>query len=152
AEVLGRLDGQISKQREICLKALEKLLLKQDLVESRTTLLLLLRGGKFEARMSVGTTYGLEAALDLQLPAAHVFAKPVRVDQFVAQFELETQEASWLSKETKLRPHRLDKYYLSELSVAPDQMTLKLRQGADGTGRGFDAKLRRQPPQVLVYR
>jgi tetratricopeptide (TPR) repeat protein len=152
AEVLGRLDGQIAKQREICLKAFEKLLLKQDLVDSRTTLTLLLRGTKFEPRLYITTSYGIEAALDLELPAAHPFAKAVRLDQYVASFELETQEASWLSKETKLRPHRLDKYYISELSLASDQMTLKLRQGAEGNGRGFDAKLRRQPAQALIYR
>jgi len=152
-EVLSRLESQVAKQRDACLKAFEKLLLKQDLVDARTTIHLQLRGGtRFDARLSLATSYGIEATLDLDVPATHPFAKPVRLDQFVPQLELETQEAGWLSKETKLRPHRLDKYFVSEVSIAQDQMVLKLRQGADGTGRGFDARLRRQPPQALIFR
>jgi hypothetical protein len=152
-EVLGRLEGQVAKHRETCVKALEKLLLKHDLVEGRTWLNLQMRGGtKFDARLNLFTSYGLEAALELDVPASHAFAKPVRLDQFVEQFELETQEAGWLSKETKIRPHRLDKYYISELSISQEQMILKLRQGADGAGRGFDARVRRQPMHAQVFR
>lgn len=152
-EVLGRMEGQAAKEREACVKALEKLLLKQDLHDSRSVLQVQLRGGtRFEARLTMTASCGFEALLDLDIPATHAFAKPVRLDRFVEVLEMETPEGSWLSKDTKMRPHRLDKYNILELSMAPDQMTLKLRQGADGSGRGFDVKVRRQPPQVLVFR
>jgi len=152
-EVLGKIEGQAAKEREACAKALEKLLLKQDLIDSRTALLLQLRGGtRFDARLNLSAPYGVEAALELDVPATHAFARPLRLDRFVEHLEMETPEGSWLSKDTKLRPHRLDKYHVLELSIAPDQMTLKLRQGADGSGRGFDIKLQRQPPQALIFR
>ncbi|HVE41278.1 MAG TPA: tetratricopeptide repeat protein [Planctomycetota bacterium] len=152
AEVLARLEAQVGKLRESCQKALEKLLLKQDLVDARTVLNLQLRDDRFEARLSFAAPYGVEGAIELDVPATHAFAKPVRLDQFIEHLELETPEGSWLSKETKLRPQRLDKYYVSELSMAPDQLSLKLRQGADGSGRGFDARLRRHPAQALIFR
>jgi hypothetical protein len=152
SEVLSRLEAQVAKLRESCQKALEKLVLKQDLVDARTVLNLQLRGGRFEARLSFAAPYGVEGAIELDVPGTHAFAKPVRLDQFVENLELETPEGGWLTKETKLRPHRLDKYYVSELSLAPDQATLKLRQGAEGNGRGFDIRLRRNPAQALVFR
>jgi tetratricopeptide (TPR) repeat protein len=153
AEVLAKLEAQAAKEREACVKALEKMLLKQDLLDSRTLLQVQLRGGsRFEARLTMSAPYGVEAVLDLDIPATHAFARPIRLDRFVDVLEMETAEGSWLSKDTKLRPHRLDKYNILEVAIAADQMTLKLRQGADGGGRGFDLKLRRQPAQVLVYR
>jgi len=153
ADALGKMEGQAAKEREACVKALEKLLLRQDPLDARTQLQIQLRGGtRFEARLSLSAPYGLDAVLDLDIPAAHAFARPLRLDRFVEVLELETAEGSWLSKDTKLRPHRLDKYNILELTLAPDQLTLKLRQGADGSGRGFDLKVRRQPPQVLVLR
>lgn len=152
-EVLGKIEGQAAKEREACAKALEKLLLKQDLIDSRTVLNLQLRGGtRFDARLNMSAPYGVEAVLELEVPATHAFARPVRLDRFVEHLEMDTPEGSWLSKDTKLRPHRLDKYNIFEVSLASDQMTLKLRQGADGTGRGFDLKLHRQPPQASVLR
>jgi len=153
ADVLGKMEGQAAKEREICSKALEKLLLKQDLLDSRSQLQIQLRGGsRFDARLTLSAPYGIEAVLDLDIPASHAFARPVRLDRFVELLEMETAEGSWLSKDTKMRPHRLDKYNILEVVLGPDQMTLKLRQGADGSGRGFDLKLRRQPPQVTVVR
>ncbi|HLY73195.1 MAG TPA: tetratricopeptide repeat protein [Planctomycetota bacterium] len=153
AEVLAKLEGQAAKEREACVKALEKMLLKQDLLESRTLLQIQLRNGsRFEGRLTMSAPYGLEAVLDLEIPATHAFARPVRLDRFVEILEMETAEGSWLSKDTKLRPHRLEKYNILEISIAADQMILKLRQGADGSGRGFDLKLRRQPAQVQVFR
>lgn len=153
AEVLGKIEAQIAKEREACAKSLEKFVLKQDLINSRIGISLLLREGtRFEARMTMSTPYGAEAVLDLDVPPTHAFARGLRLDRFAENLEMETPEGGWLSKETKLRPHRLDKYFITEVSVAPDQMTLKLRQNADGTGRGFDAKFRRQPPQVLLSR
>jgi hypothetical protein len=152
-EVFGKLEAQAAKERETCTKALERLLLKQDLLESRSLLQIQLRGGtRFEARLTMSAAYGIEAVLDLDVPSTHAFARPIRLDRFVEVLEMETPEGSWLSKDTKMRPHRLDKYNILEVSLAPDQMIIKLRQGADGSGRGFDLKLRRQPPQVLVFR
>jgi tetratricopeptide (TPR) repeat protein len=152
-EVFGKLEAQAAKERETCAKALERLLLKQDLMESRSLLQIQLRGGtRFEARLTMSAAYGIEAVLDLDIPSTHAFARPIRLDRFVEVLELETPEGSWLSKDTKMRPHRLDKYNILEVTLAPDQMIIKLRQGADGSGRGFDLKLRRQPPQVLVSR
>jgi tetratricopeptide (TPR) repeat protein len=153
AEALTRIEGQIAKEREAFVKALEKYLLKQDLIVSRIGISLQLReGARFDARMSMATSYGADALLDLDVPPTHAFARGVRLDRFVESLEMETPEGGWLSKETKLRPHRLDKYFITEVTLAADQMTLKLRQNADGSGRGFDAKFRRQPPQVLLYR
>jgi hypothetical protein len=153
SDALSKMDLQVGKEREACAKALEKLLLKQDLVGSKPVLTLQLRGGtRFEARWTMSTAYGVEATLDLEVPAAHVFARPVRLDRFVEQLEMETAEGSWLSKETKLRPHRFEKYHLLEAALGADQAILKLRQGPDGNGRGFDLKLRRQPAQGSLLR
>lgn len=153
ADALAKMDALVAKEREGCAKALEKLLLKQDLIGSKPVLTLQLRGGtRFEARWVMSAPYGVEATLDLEVPSTHVFSRPVRLDRFVEQLEMETAEGSWLSKETKLRPHRFEKYHLLEASLGPDQSILKLRQGPDGSGRGFDVKLRRQPAQGSLLR
>jgi hypothetical protein len=153
SDALSKMDAQVAKEREACVRALEKLLLKQDLAGSKPVLTLQLRGGvRFDARLGMATSYGVEASVDLDVPATHAFAKPVRLDRFVEHLEMETAEGSWLSKETKLRPHRFEKYHILEASLGVDQSVLKLRQGADGSGRGFDVKLRRQPLQVSLLR
>jgi tetratricopeptide (TPR) repeat protein len=153
ADALTKMEAQVAKERDACAKALEKLLLKQDLVGAKPSLLLQLRGGtRFEARLVQAAPYGVEATIDLDVPPAHVFSKPVRLERFVEHLEVETAEGSWLSKETKMRPHRFDKYHLLEALLGADQAVLKLRQGPDGSGRGFDLKVRRLPAQASLLR
>src|SRR5579862_3377370 len=90
AEVLAKLEAQAAKEREACVKALEKMLLKQDLLDSRTVLQVQLRGGsRFEARLTMSAPYGVEAVLDLDIPATHAFARPIRLDRFVEVLEME---------------------------------------------------------------
>src|SRR5262249_52182734 len=41
-------------------------------------------------------------------------------------------------KEIKLRPQRLDRYYLTELTIGTTSMAMKLRPESNGDGEGYD--------------
>lgn len=141
-------------EREACFKALEGLLLRHSLPESVTsTRVRIEAGSRYDAQLGGVAPYGLEWKLSLAIPEAHPMASILRVERIVARLEIEApEEAGWLHKEVKIRRQRLDRLYVSELSLDPAQTTIKLRAMPDGTGSGFDLNHRHETGRMQLSR
>src|SRR5436190_3632400 len=150
---VAKQNAQALREREGCAKALEVLLLRHNLPETTLDVHLLLRGGRYETRALARTGSGLEAILDLEIPANHLFERVVRVDRLMERLDVHAPEiGGWLHKEVKHRLQHLDKHHVTELSVSRTGGAIKLRTGADGSGVGFDGSFSRQPPRARLAR
>src|SRR5215472_13634385 len=150
----NRLHAQERAEREGCAKALEAMLLRHDPPETTWSLHLERAvDGSYMAQLSGATTFGLKWALELDIPQDHAFGRVVRVDRLVTQLEVHAPEAGgWLRKEVKIRPVRLDRYFMTELLLSPRQMTVRLRLSPEGEGSGFDLHIRPEAPHVRLVR
>ncbi len=153
AEIAQR-DAEASQERDGSVKALETLLVKHELPDMAVDLHLAVMGGtRYACRARVKTGFGLEAVLDLDVPANHFFDKVVRVDRLVERLDVQAPEmGGWLHKEVKRKPQHLEKLHVSDLSIGAAGSTLKLRSGADGTGTGFDVMFSKEAPRVRMTR
>ena len=161
AEVLSALDAEINKrdaqaarEREGCVKALETLLFKHDLPDMTLDVHLAITGGaRYGCRARMTTGVGLDAVLDLEIPANHLFERVVRVDRLTERLDVKVPEmGGWLHKEVKLRAQHLEKHHVAALSIRASGGTLKLRAAADGTGSGFDIVFAKEAPRVRLAR
>jgi hypothetical protein len=139
AEIHKR-DAAAVSAREGCVKALEALLIKHDLPDMKSDLQIALVGGtRYACRMDVTTTFGLEAALELEVPPNHLLERVVRVDRVMERLEVQVPEmGGWIHKEIRLKAQHLEKHHVVELLLKTGADRLRLRAGADGKGPGFD--------------
>src|SRR5262249_48108033 len=94
---------------------------------------------RYTARVAGVVNYGLRWHLELEIPSAHTLARVVKLEKLVGRVEVEAPELTgWLRKEIKLRPQRLDRYFLTELTINTTGMSMKLRAEWDGGGDGYD--------------
>jgi hypothetical protein len=133
-------DEAEARERESCVKALETLLVKHDLPEMKSDLhVALVAGGRYACRMTARTGFGLEVAVELEVPPNHLFEKAVRVDRVMERLEVQVPEmGGWLHKEIRLRAQHLEKHHVVEVLLKAGGDRLKLRASPDGKGPGFD--------------
>ncbi len=143
-----------SKESEVCTKAFEALVLAHALPDTLgVTVLKLGDGSSYEAILECQTPYGLEWTTELEIPDNHALARVLRIDRLIARLEVEApEEGGWLNKEVRNRPQRLDRLYLTGLSVHPSESVVRLRSAQDGTGAGFDILIPNEPSRVQLVR
>ena len=142
AEELAELPRKEAAAREGCAKVFEGLLLRHDLPGAEVSLVLQ-RGNadRYTARIEGHVDYGLRWTLELEIPSSHPLGRVARLEK-LARIEVAAPELTgWIRKEIKLRPQRLDRYYVSELAIDATSMTLKLCAEPHGEGEGFDVVL-----------
>jgi hypothetical protein len=154
SDEVAKLEAEAARERDACVKALEALLVKHDLPEtSRVHHVVLAGGARYTCRMQLTAAFGLAATVDLEVPADSLFGQVVRVERLMERLEVQAPEVGgWLHKEVKMRPQRLEKYYLTELHASPDESTMKLRSAPEGTGSGFDIALAGEPLRARLAR
>lgn len=146
-------DSKATQEREGCVKALERLLQHHDLPDTTEEISLVLVGARYTGQSRLKTASGLEAVLELDVPADHLFERAVRVDRLTERLDVHVPEmGGWLHKELKQRALHLDKHTVTELTIGPSGGKLKLRSGAEGTGPGFDLVFSKQAPHVQMER
>jgi hypothetical protein len=149
----AKMEAQGLEIRVACLRALEALLVKHDLPDTDGALRLQLSGAAYQARLLLRAPWGLEVELELTVPPSHALAHVLRVDKILDRLEVQApEEGGWLRKEVKLRPQRLDKDFVSEVTLEADDTTIRLRTAMDGNGAGFDISIRGVPPHVRMVR
>ena len=153
-EASAMLAGEAAEERKRCLKALEALLVKHDPPSATLVQHLVASGGqRYACRTRLTTEFGLEATMELEVPAGHLLSQVVRVDQVMERLQVQAPEVGgWLHKETKLKAQRLEKHYITEISIGPAESTLKLRAAPEGASPGFDLTFRDEAPRVLLAR
>ena len=151
---ISQLEAQAARERQACMEALQALLIKHDLPEAAVSQQLAVVGGtRYAGRVHQATSFGFEAALDLDIPSDSLFAQMVRVERVVDRLEVQAPEVGgWLHKEVKVRGQRLEKLFVTELSLAGSASNLKLRTDPGGTGSGFDFVFRQENPRVTLTR
>jgi hypothetical protein len=150
----ARLAQMMSRESEACMKAFEALVLAHTLPDALgVTVVTLVDGPRYDAILECHAPYGLEWSTELDIPGSHPLARVLRIDRLVERLEVEApEEGGWLHKEVRNRPQRLDRLYLTGLSVHPSETALRLRAAQDGTGAGFDVLLHSDPPRVQLVR
>ncbi len=149
----ARLAQTVSKESEICTRAFETLVLAHALPDTLAVTGVTLVGGAYEAILECHTPYGLEWTMELEVPPSHPLARVLRIDRLVPRLEVEApEEGGWLNKEVRNRPQRLDRLYLTALSIHPSETAVRLRSAQDGTGPGFDILIPSDPSRVELTR
>jgi hypothetical protein len=151
---INKRDAQAGQERDGMAKALEALLVKHLLPGAAMEVHVAITGGtRYAGRARMKTGFGLDAVLDLDVPAGHLFERVVRVDRLMERLDVMAPEVGgWLHKEVKKRPQHLEKHHILEFSSGAAGAALKLRVGPDGTGAGFDVKFAPEEPHVLLAR
>ncbi|MGZ3425271.1 MAG: hypothetical protein ACXVCV_01425 [Polyangia bacterium] len=154
ASDVGKIEDEARRDRERCVEALGAFLKRHDLPQMTTELRLQQLGGNgYAARLYVRALESLQAVLDLEIPAAHLFSSVARVDKLVERLEVHAPESGgWLRKEVKLRPQRLDKEFIYSMVASPSETMVQLRSAADGSGVGFDLTIRNDGTRVSLRR
>jgi hypothetical protein len=151
---INRRDAEAAVERAVFAKAIETLLIKHDLPEMTSdTSIALVGGARYACRLHLSTAFGLDAALELEVPAGHLLERVVRVDRLAERLEVQVPEmAGWLHKEIKLRTQHLEKHHLSAFSSGRAGSTLELRLAPDGTGAGYDVTFAGEGEPVRLVR
>ncbi len=151
---IARLASLAERDRGGAMQALGTLLLRHDLPDATTEIRVTLGGGaRYVAQLHILALEDLEAVVELDVADDNAFAHPLRVDKVVERLEVHAPEISgWLRKEVKLKPQRLDKEYITELTVSGAETRIALRSSMEGTGAGYDVVVRRTAPRVSLTR
>jgi hypothetical protein len=154
AKEQSQLDGGSAREREACVRALEHLLLRHDLPDTQLVLSLTAQGGtRYVGRLRATTPFGVIAMLDVEIAPAHLFGHVLRIDRVIERLEIQAPDAGgWLHKEIKMRPQRLEKLNVADLTIGINESVMKLRANPDGTGAGFDVTIRSEAPRVRATR
>lgn len=140
ADDLDRLDAEITRERAACLRALETLLLSQDLPRStRRVRISLTDGSRYQARLQLDSAMGLDSVLELEIAAGTLFAEPIRVEKLVPNLEIKAPESKGLlHKKLTLVPKKLGKKVIVEVMVGDGELQLKLRATPTLDDEGYD--------------
>ena len=139
---MGAIDSEDAATREACHAALASFLGPHAQEETGTTRrIALLDTGRYDATLTGGASFNVDWTFDLRIPDGNLWASPVRVERIVPQLEIKTpQVTGWLSKEVKVRPQRIEKHAVTELTTAGGKTTYKLRIEA-AAETGFDVEV-----------
>jgi hypothetical protein len=142
----------IDEARGNAYRALEAFLLRHDMPETEVGLRLAAHEAGYAAEGLVATPFGVDAVFDLGIPAAHEWGRPRRVADLSAGTEVHVpREAGWLSKRLEVQAVKLDRHYVSRVSIVPDRSILwlrKLPQG--GPGYKVDVDSSREAPRISI--
>lgn len=143
---------QVQSERQASMKALERLLLKQDLPDSVHRVNLKLQdNSSYLARLAGSAESKVEWVIDLEVPSDSLFASPLRVEKIMPTLEIKVPEKGGLVRKTmRLRAHKLTPKYITELSHAVNQTTIKMRVSAAADDSGYDLIVAQKPRVRLV--
>ncbi len=149
---IARFTAQAERDRGGAVQALGTLLLRHDLPDATTEIHVTLgEGSRHAAQLHVQALGDLHAVVDLDVADGHPFAQPLRVDKLAPRLEVHAPEISgWLRKEVKLKPQRLDREYITALTVSGSETRIALRSSVEGVGAGYDVVVKRTGPRVNV--
>jgi hypothetical protein len=156
----GHLSGAISSHRatiqaarESGFRAVESFVLRHDLPDTTIGLRLVAGETSYSGQALVTTPYGIEAAFELAIPAAHEWGRPRRVMDFSAGTEVHVpRESGWISK--RVEPHlvKLDRLFVSEVALSDEHALLLLRKGPrSGSGYQLEVSSEGAPKAILRH-
>lgn len=162
AELENLANGQLSNTRmtveyacEKAHRAIEAFLLKHDLPNTSVGLRLLAGEERYGGQALVTTPFGIEAVFALDIPAAHEWGRVRRVVELAAGTEVHVPtESGWLSKRVEVQSVKLDKLFVTEVSILQDRSVIFLRRGPR-SGGGYRVEVVTddgRSPRIVVQR
>lgn len=111
-----------------------------------------LSGASPNAEAYARTPCGLEATFDVEVPAAHLWSKPVRVMTLEKDVTIRMMRKPWLRK-PRLCPERLDKLFITAVIHTPERASMILSRSAKDRSEGIEIVLRsEQSSEVMATR
>jgi hypothetical protein len=150
---LDRIATTETEARAECREALERLLASHDLPDTTTVVRLTMRdAGAYEATMDAHAEPNLTYTFALNVPDASLWAAPVRLDRIYTHLEIRAPQLSgWISKEVKVRPQRIERFVITELSDDGKTLRIKLRP-EPAAEAGFDVEVSPGEERVSMSR
>lgn len=141
----------IDRAIETTCRAIETLLLKHDVPETALGMRLTANEEQYNAEVTLQTPFGLDAVLTLAIPQGHEWSRPRRVADLTPGMEVHLpQESGWLSKRVELLPVKLDRLFVSSVTLSEAQTVILLRRTASA-GEGFQLRITlEESPRVLL--
>jgi hypothetical protein len=150
---IAEVDAREVGERDGCQRALETMLLRHDPPNAVTWFRIQRGEAGYHGTYSGKTSYALEWTMNLVVPPDHPLGIGVRIERFYPQFELRTPEVGWLRKEARMKPLRVEKYFVSEIAAINDRVThLRLSTEPNGAGNHYDIEFVPEPPHVKIGR
>ena len=151
ANARAAVDDEDNQARARAYGVLEKLLKQHDLPGAEKDLEIVSSGHAAKAMMRQHTSFGLDVALELEVPANSIYASELRVDRIDERVEVHALEAGgWLKKTDKLVPHRLGRYQVVAVAINGDTTTIRLRAMPDANGTGLTITQKRNGQITIV--
>jgi hypothetical protein len=136
------------------MRALETLILRKDIPDIVGEVHVALKPDfTYSAGWLARTDYGAEVLVELEIPPTSPFARDLRVNQMVEEFEIHAPEtAGWLRKETKIVGNKVGKFHIVGVSSSPNRLKIMLRTAADAESPGYNVTLNRKTRSLEVAR
>jgi len=116
---VGQSGHIVDKARETSSSGIEQFLERHTPPESRLCLQLTANPEVNVGHVTLITPYGVSAVFGVAMPASHVWARPRKVGDYTAHAEISMpKEAGWLSKRVEMAPVRLERLFITDLTVA----------------------------------
>ncbi len=161
AALEGQASGEIATTkdtvdhaRESAYRAVETFVLKHDLPNTEKQLRLVAGDDAYAGQALVTTPFGIDAVFALAIPSAHEWGRLKRVAALSAGTEVRVpKEAGWISKRVEVQVEKLDKYYVSEASMAVGRSRISLRKGPQsGPGWRIEVTTEERIPHAVLMR
>jgi hypothetical protein len=146
---ISEVQGRETLERDGCVKALERLLLSNEMwdavVDRRILLHLDTMPPTYGARTGGVAGAGLAWLIDLAIPDGHLFGQLVRLERLMPVEVSVPDLAGWLKKEVRSKAQRLDKLCINEVFMDHDVLRAKLRI-EPGSETGYDVEVHDDVP------
>jgi hypothetical protein len=143
-EALRGVERELIEARAAVMKQIESLIARRQL--PHTVWRLAWRAGAGDARATAqveGTAPGgLVTTLELDVPAAHLWAHGVKVRQLDKGLIVHLPHEGGLLRKAGWRAVSLDGWYVTELVVSPERVALVVRTAAGGPAEGLELTVR----------
>jgi hypothetical protein len=114
-------------ERRAVVEALGELVSSHTLAGAAHEIILEFAERGYRGKMVLKTEFGLQAQLELSVPAGHLFARPVLVGELVRDLKVSLpMGGGWLGGRGKLRRVRLDKMVVQAVTDAPGKTLIRL--------------------------
>lgn len=143
ADAIARIDAEENASRDGCLRALGILLAPHEPPEASTILRVGLLESGYEASVEGKGEPGLVWKLDVGVPENHAWSSPMRIERLVPQLEIRApQLTGWISKEVKVRPQRIERHVVTQLTDDQTTVHVEIRtEHMSGVGFDFDVNV-----------
>ena len=135
----GVIGAAMGNATEIILSSLGAFLRRHQLPRTRWSLMWRAgvgAGGPF-AEVHGHAPCGLDATLAVELPAQHLWARPVKVALLERNLAVKMMKKGWV-RGPRMRDERLDRYFITGLVSRPDRAALTLSRSAKEPSPGLE--------------